>query len=142
MKNERGLTLLEVLVAALIMAIAVVGLLSSLSTSMRNASRVMDYDRATILARTRMDELLAVTRLPKFVVQEGNFDATSGWRARALPFESPVGAGPGVSAIDRVELEIWWMAGEQRRVFTLEGFRRTVLTQEDIAAAQREALKR
>jgi general secretion pathway protein I len=141
-KHERGLTLLEVLIATLIMAIAVVGLLSSLSTSMRNASRVTDYDRATILARTKMDELLAVSRLPKFVVHEGNFDATSGWRARATPFESPIGAGPGVTAIDRVELEVWWMAGDQRRVFTLEGFRRTVLTPEDVAAAQREALKR
>ena len=141
MKNEHGLTLLEVLVATVIMAIAVVGLLSSLSTSMRNASRVNDYDRATVLARTKMDELIAAARLPKFVIQEGGFDATSGWRARVLPFEAPPGGGAGVAAIERVELEIWWMAGEQRRTFMLEGYRRTTLTPEDVAAARSEALK-
>ena len=141
MKGERGLTLLEVLIASVIMAIAVVGLLSSLSTSMRNASRISDYDRATVLARTKMDELLAATRLPKFIVQEGSFDAASGWRARATPFESTPGAGVGVAAIDRVELEVWWMAGDQRRTFTLEGYRRSPLTPEDIAAAKAEALK-
>ena len=37
--NRRGFTLLEVLVASLIMAIAVAGLLSNLSTSLRNADR-------------------------------------------------------------------------------------------------------
>ncbi|HET8548380.1 MAG TPA: type II secretion system protein [Bryobacteraceae bacterium] len=141
MNNERGLTLLEVLVATVIMAIAVVGLLSSLSASMRNAGRISDYDRATILARTKMDELLAAARLPKFVVHQGSFDATSGWQARALPFEMTPGAGPGAPAIDRVELEVWWMAGEQRRTFRLEGFRRTVVTPEDIAAAKAEALR-
>jgi general secretion pathway protein I len=140
MKGERGLTLLEVLIATVIMAIAVVGLLSSLSTSMRNASRVSDYDRATVLARAKMDELLAATRLPKFIIHEGNFDATSGWRARAMPFESTPGAGVGVPVIDRVELEVWWMAGEHRRIFTVEGFRRSPLTPEDLAAAKAQAL--
>ena len=35
--KERGFTLLEVLVATMIMGLAVVGLLSSISVSMRNA---------------------------------------------------------------------------------------------------------
>ena len=36
--TQRGFTLLEILVATTIMGVAVVGLLSSLSTSMRNAA--------------------------------------------------------------------------------------------------------
>ena len=58
MKPERGFTLLEVMVATLIMGIAVSGVLSGLAAAARNASRLTQYDRATLLARQKMDELL------------------------------------------------------------------------------------
>ena len=48
----------------------------------------------------------------------------SGWRAQVTPFEP----GPGDRlGLERVQLEIWWMSGNLRRSFGLEGFRRTVL---------------
>ena len=43
-------------VATLIMAVAVVGLLSGISGATRNAARLRDYDRAVQLARLRMNE--------------------------------------------------------------------------------------
>ena len=64
-RKPQGFTLLEVLVATAIMAIAVTGLLTSLSTSLRNAARVTSVDRATLLARQKMDELLSEPKLPK-----------------------------------------------------------------------------
>ena len=30
-------------------------------------------------------------------------------------------------ALDRIELEIWWMAGDQRRTFPLDSYRRRIL---------------
>jgi general secretion pathway protein I len=131
---RRGFTLIEMLVATLIMAVAVTGGLSALYTSMRNADRVSDHDRAAMLARRKMDELLVIKRLPRLGILEGSFDGSSGWRARLTTFETPPNPAPGNHIIDRVELEIWWMAGTQRRTFSLEGFRRTLLTQEDMAA--------
>lgn len=128
--RSRGFTLLEMLVATLIMGIAVVGLLANISTSLRNAARLTAYDRAAVLARQRMDELLLDQRLPKLTPIEGSFDPAvtgggeAGWRARITPFEMPPNAGPGTEILERVELEIWWMSAGKRRSLSLEGFRK------------------
>ncbi|MBI1896125.1 MAG: type II secretion system protein [Acidobacteria bacterium] len=133
--NRRGFTLLEVLVATVIMAIAVGGLLSSLSTSMRNASRLTAYDRAAMLARHKMDELLATRPLPMMATIEGQWpEMEAGWRARMTPFDFPPGAGPQTPVLERIELEVWWMQGREHRTFTLDAFRRSPLTEKAIAA--------
>jgi general secretion pathway protein I len=128
------------LVATVIMAVAIVGLLSAVSGSLRNAARLTDYDRAVELARLRMNELLVDQRLPRNAVVNGQFDPSqsggldAGWRARLTNFERPPSLGPGQITIDRVELEIWWMTGGgQRRTFTLDAFRPHVLTPADLA---------
>ena len=138
--RQRGFTLLEVLVASLIMGIAVVGLLSAISTSIRNAARLANYDRIALIARARMDALLVDTRLPQFSILEGPIDPAlmggveAGWRARVTPFEMPVGRAAGTPVLQRIELEVWWMAGDKRRTFTLDAFRRQTLRAADLAA--------
>ncbi len=57
-RGRCGFTLLEMIVATLIMGIAVVGLLSGISGATRNAARLRDYDRVAQVARWRMNELL------------------------------------------------------------------------------------
>ena len=136
--RRRGFTLLEVLVATTIMATAVIGLLASISGSMRNADRLTDYDRAALVARRKMDDLLLDPQLRRGVPYQGLLDPSTssgldgGWRAQATLFEAPPNAGPGMWVLDRVELEIWWMSGGKRRNFVLEGYRRTVLKPEDL----------
>lgn len=137
--SHSGFTLLEVLVAALIMAIAVTGLLSTLSTSMRNAGRLTDYDRAALLARQKMDELLITPKLPKNTVMAGAWDSVAaaglnaGWRARVSTYEHPPAAPAGTPVLERIELEIWWISGGQRRTFSLDGFRRGMLLPQEAA---------
>jgi len=139
MKN-RGFTLLEVLVASAVMAIAITGLMSAISTSLRNAARLTEYDRAVLFGRQKMDELLIAAKLPIGTPFEGTWDApTTGalpiaWRARLTPFEMPPNAGLGTRILERIELEIFWENQNQRRSFKLEGFRSSVLTPDDIAA--------
>lgn len=137
--RERGFTLLEVLVATLIMGLAVVALLSSISTSLHNAARVTEYDRVALVARAQMDALLLNRRLPWYTVTAGGFDPAlmggreSGWRARVTPFEMPLSHGVGASVLERIELEVWWMDGLERRTFTLDAFRRKILRPDDMA---------
>ena len=138
--TQGGFTLLEVLVATVVLAIAVAGLLSALSTSLRNAARLTDYDRAALLGRQKMDELILSTGLPKLAPIEGIWDPAEngglrlGWRAEFTPFEMLPRSGPGAPYLERIELQIWWMNGDRRHTMSLEGFRRSVLTPEDIAA--------
>ena len=132
MSRRRGFSLLEVLVATTVMGIAVVTLMSGLSISVRNASRLTDYDRVALLARAKMDALLVDPTLVPATVMEEPLDpsllggARGGWRAQITPFESAPTPIPGALGLDRIQLEIWWMSGIQRRSFSLEAFRRTV----------------
>ncbi len=134
---RKGFTLLEVMVATLIMGIAVAGLLNGLANSTRNAARLTEYDRATLLAKSKMDEILADHTLPRNKLMSGVFDpalaggAQAGWNATIFPMEQAPGAGAGKWVVDRVQLEIWWMSGPStgpiRHSFSLEGFRRSIL---------------
>jgi general secretion pathway protein I len=140
--RQRGFTLLEVMVATLIMGIAVVGLMSGISQSLRNADRVTDYDRAALLARSKMDDLLLNFQLPHNTVLSGPFDAVllggkeGGWRAKITTFEKPTKAAASSEILERVELEIWWMAGSDRRQFNLEAFRTNHPQPDDLVVPQ------
>jgi prepilin-type N-terminal cleavage/methylation domain-containing protein len=136
--NKQGFTLLEMLVATFIMGVAVVGLLSNISTSLRVASKLTDYDRAALLAKRKMDELLIAPRLPKLAPFGDRFDPDvsggieSGWQARLTMFELPPQPAPGMAALERLELQVWWMSGGARRTVSLEAFRRTTLSAQDL----------
>jgi len=136
--RRRGFTLLEMLVATLIMGIAVIGLMAEITASMRNASRVTNRDRAALLARSKMDELLLDAQFPLDTLVQGAFDRSltggvaGGWRARLTRFEMPPSPGVGQQSLDRMSLEIWWMANSERRTFALSGYRTHVLRAEDL----------
>jgi prepilin-type N-terminal cleavage/methylation domain-containing protein len=134
--STAGFTLLEVLVATLIMGIAVAGVLGGLTTSVRNATRLTQYDRATLLARSKMNELLLDPTLKRNVPMQGVFDASTGWTATIQAFEAPPGTGAGQWVMDRVQLEIWWTDGAARHAFSLEGFRRGIAQQGDVLNAR------
>ena len=138
MKGRRGFTLLEMLVASTIMAIAIVGLLSGIAGATRNAARLRDYDRAVQLARLRMNELLADVTAPRDQVLSGMFDASLtgglevGWQARLTTVELPPHPSAGQPSLERIELQIWWMSGRERRSFTLDAHRNHILQQGDL----------
>ena len=137
-RDRRGFTLLEMIVATTILGVAVTGLLTGLAGATRNAARLRAYDRAVQLARLRMNDLLADTKAPHRLPLEGTFDPQMtggiecGWRAMVAVHEvSPVRV-PNDFTLDRVQLEVWWMAAGQRRTLQLEGYRRRPMKPEDL----------
>ena len=121
--SQKGFTLLEILVATTIMGVAVVGLLSSLSTSMRNATHISDADRAAQLARNKMEELVSDENLPYQAALQGTFDSNTGWKAQIGPFETPPKFGPGAVILQRIALVVYWNSGSNRREYPLEAYR-------------------
>jgi len=134
---RRGFTLLEMLVATSIMAVAVVGLMAGLSGTTRNAARLRDYDRVVELARLRMNDILADERAPRNTQLGAQFPPElvggldAGWRAIVTTAEGGPGPTVGGYVLDRVQLEVYWMSGGQRRTFALESYRRRRLRPED-----------
>ena len=126
------------IVATTIMGIAVVGLMSGISGATRNAARLLSYDRAAQLARLRMNELLLDRKMPRNTAIAGPFDPAltggieAGWEARLENFEMPPQPHPGQLALDRMELRVWWMAGPERRTFTIDAFRPRLLLPQDL----------
>src|SRR6185437_5132848 len=105
----------------------------------RNAAKLTQYDRATLLARQKMDELLVDQTIRRGVEVQGMWDSLSsggvpaGWRAVIEPYETAAGfTTTGAWVVDRIQLEVWWMDGQTRRGFTLEGFRRGVIKDGDM----------
>lgn len=136
--TRRGFTLLEVLVATAIMAVAVTAGLSALRTSLRNADRQVELERAASLAHRKMDELLAQPTIPHGQAFGGVFapEYTSGieagWTALVTPAEAatmpPV---PGTVGLERIQLELWWRTESGRKSMRLETYRRARLSSDD-----------
>lgn len=133
--TQGGFTLLEVIVATLIMSIAVVGLLSAISSSLGNASRLSDYDQVSLLARRQMEQLLSM-RLQVGQPYSGVFppsqsgDLRAGWVAVVEPFEAN-NAGFSNAVLNRIVLEVWWEREGQRRTIVVETLRAVVPTNPD-----------
>lgn len=124
--------------ATFIMAVAITGLVSNMSGSLRNASKLAAYDRAAILAKRQMDDLQLNRYLPRWTQMEGFWDANATgsipvkWRAIVTPYDFPPNPTPKSAVLDRIELEIEWPG----RKFRIEGFRRGYLTEADAVRLQ------
>lgn len=60
LKNEAGYSLVEVMVAIMLMAIAIIPMVSMFDTGLKIATQGSDYDRARALANEKLEEIRAL----------------------------------------------------------------------------------
>ncbi len=127
--SQRGFTLLEVLVATIILAVAVSALLSNLSVSTGNLFKTSSVDRLTFLSKRKMDELIAIQNLPRGAVMEGALEIDPDSKKPLAGFRAQILPGGAISPtaqerLERIVLETWLDTGSgRRRTLQLESYR-------------------
>jgi hypothetical protein len=120
------------IVATALLGMTIVGLLSLMTGALSNAARVREYDRAAMLAQSKMNELLTVVPMPLARSLAGNFDAASGWEAMLVPVEVAGPVTTGSRMLVRVQLTVWWRTAGERRSLDVESYRAAQIRSEEI----------
>ncbi len=115
-KQQKGFTLLEVLVAFSILAISLAVILAIFSRGMRTAALSEDYRQAMIIAENRMSEALYVQAIRAGVIEGEEQDYQWSTNIKALPETGNSGLR---HELKRYQLEVavsWLEAGKQRQL--------------------------
>jgi general secretion pathway protein I len=121
--NQKGFSLLEVLVAFAILSVSLGVLLQVFATGLRNTTLSEEYTLATLHA----ESLLALigTEIPLSEgMQEDQLDATYAWRSTIAPYVEE-GLDPDAADIVayQVRVEVFWQGASQTRFVVLETLR-------------------
>jgi type II secretion system protein I len=117
--RQNGFTLLEVLVATMILGTAVAALFSLLSGSLSNARRLQAPEQALLLARSQLNELLTsgdqgravAPPLPLDEKIKGRWNDQFRWEAQATRMPTPRPPLPGETILVRIVFDAFWNAG-------------------------------
>ena len=120
---EKGFTLLEVLVATVILGTAVAALFGLLSGALGNLSRLQPPEQALLLGQSKLNELLAagfvtqdgvIVETPLDQKIQGRWDDRFRWESLSSRFRSSPEPVPGETILVRVELDVFWESGAEK----------------------------
>lgn len=87
--RERGFSLLEILVAFVILALVATALSGLFSGALRNASAAEDWSRATLVAESRLAQATAATPLKEVSDRGSDDDGRIAWETKVAPYVAP-----------------------------------------------------
>lgn len=116
----RGFTLVEILVAFMLLAVVGSALLQLFQGGMRNLDTSRHFTHAALLARSKLTELLAIPNLQQGE-DSGRFDETYRWSLQLEPYldESGDPLPPSRNQALRADLTIHWEPKGEYRLTTL-----------------------
>ena len=116
---QQGFTLLEVLVAVMILAISVTAILSQFSVGMQAGGKSRDITEAVLHAKEKLEELKAFVDSGQ-AGQAGTFDDGYTWETRVSLYELPEkesGVNENLLSFELLQLTVivGWNTGGQER---------------------------
>lgn len=124
LRDRRGFTLLEVLVAVVLVALALVAFLGLHLRSLDATLRSQDLTTAVLLAQ---GQLAAMGDFPNTGEEQGTFDgpdlARFRWATAVTEYtlDTKLGTAQPVT-VRRLEATVFWVDGQQTRSYTLEAY--------------------
>ncbi len=114
----RGFTLLEVLVALVLLSIALVAIFELFSANSRGLSKSDDYSHAVIMAESRMREILADDTLAERAWEETTED---GYRIHAVVSGTANDRTENLQVnLLEIDLTVSWIKDSRERTFNLK----------------------
>ncbi|MFO8085328.1 MAG: type II secretion system protein [Desulfobacterales bacterium] len=114
----RGFTLIEILVAMMLLSICLVVILQLFSGGLKSGKTAEDYTRAVFYAREKMEEYLLMEDFQEGVF-EGTFDDVYRWRADITYVEPEDEEPERLVDLFQVNVSVFWAAGKREKEFQI-----------------------
>ena len=119
-QRTRGFSLLEILVAFAIMAMALGMLYQVMGGNARSTAGLGERERAALLAESLM---AAHELVPPEGVSGSGETAGYAWQIASAPFSSPANANPGAALLHELRIAVRWHDGTSPREFAITTLR-------------------
>ena len=119
--SQEGFSLMEVLVAVMIVGITFVTLFELLSSSMQTVTRIQDREQLVRLGQSKLNELVLEANQGQIIESSGNFGTEHRWQAKIENFDSGERtAKTPYYRVVRIFLKIIGEKGKGEKEFLLE----------------------
>ena len=119
-RRQRGFTLVEIVVAFVLLSLVLATGFEIFSSGLRRAGELDDLSRAIVIAQSRLASVGMEEAIAEGTVQGESEDRRFRWTqataptAEGMPPPDQPQPGPGTYMLYRVDVRVDWMGGDQR----------------------------